>query len=161
MKFKELMLRVNAKHGKEPFLGSVLALDPGETTGWALFGDGMLKACGQMEASGARGFIDIAVFIEKMQPEVVVCEAYKVYSWKRDQHVWSELYTVRLIGAIELTCAKMGIPLHLQMAQTGKSFCSDVKLKNWGYWKRGERHARDAIRHGCHWLLFEKERSDG
>jgi len=161
MKFRELMLRVNEKYGKRPFLDSLLALDPGETTGWALFSDGKLEICGQISSSGTQGLVDVTNFVMEVQPRLVICEGYKVYDWKRDQHVWSDLYTVRLIGAIEVTCAKMCIPVRFQMAQTGKSFCSDAKLKAWGYWQVGERHARDAIRHGCHWLLFGKETLDG
>ena len=31
-----------------------------------------------------------------------------------------------------------------------------MKLKKWNMYRKGERHARDAIRHGAHFLLFGK-----
>ena len=52
------------------------------------------------------------------------------------------------------------IPTHKQMASTAKTFATDKKLREWGFWERGMRHARDAIRHGCYFLLFYKKGED-
>lgn len=45
----------------------------------------------------------------------------------------------------------------MQGAGIVKTFCNDEKLKGWGFWKVGERHARDAIRHGAYFLIAGKQ----
>lgn len=47
-----------------------------------------------------------------------------------------------------------------QMAVTAKNFCTDDKLKQWGFWQAGQKHARDSIRHGCYFLLFFRKGQD-
>lgn len=156
MNFTELLAKVCQNQGKQPFQGKLLALDPGETIGWAVFEKGELTNWGQLKCEAPAQFRDVEDLIDQHKPEFIVCEAYRIYSWKRDQHVWSDLLTVRLIGAIELLCIQREISFETQMAAIGKGFCTDSKLKTWGYWKPSQRHARDAIRHGCYWLLFSK-----
>jgi hypothetical protein len=154
--FTELLQQVRSNMKQQLFMGRLLAIDPGETVGWALFQAGQLTAHGQITGSGEEVMVATANLIYKTSPEVVVCEAYRIYSWKKDQHTWSDLFTPRLIGVIEYMCAahEPSIPLFFQMAGTAKGFCTDAKLKQWGYYKPGLKHARDAIRHGCYWLLF-------
>jgi hypothetical protein len=86
--------------------------------------------------------------------DAVVMEDYKVYSWKTKDHAFAGLHTPRLIGALELVCFDLGIPLYKQMAVQAKGFCTDDKLQAWGLWQEGMRHARDAIRHALYYLLF-------
>jgi hypothetical protein len=83
-------------------------------------------------------------------------ESYQVYDWKKDEHSFSQVPTLQVIGCIKTICKILHIPYYSQTAQVAKHFCTDEKLEQWGMWKRGERHARDAIRHGCYWLLFGK-----
>ena len=45
------------------------------------------------------------------------------------------------------------IPIAYQMAFQGKGFATDARLKEWGFWKEGMKHSRDAIRHGIYYLL--------
>jgi hypothetical protein len=42
------------------------------------------------------------------------------------------------------------------MAHQAKGFVTDEKLKAWGFYQKGVRHARDSIRHACYFLLFDK-----
>lgn len=89
---------------------------------------------------------------------MVIYENYRVYAHKLERHSNSEVYTLRLVGVIEYLCdVKHKIPYYNQMAQQAKGFVTDDKLKKWGYYRQGLRHARDAIRHGCYFLLFDKE----
>lgn len=93
--------------------------------------------------------------IVRVKPALVVFEDYKVYGWKTDQHAWSGLHTPRLIGALETLLGVVhGIPFHKQMAHVAKGFCTDEKLTQWGYYAKGQRHARDAVRHACYYILF-------
>lgn len=135
----------------------LLCLDPGETTGWAVFEDGALTASGQAPTlNGGWNVID-ALFAD-VNPTVVIYENYRVYEHKLSRHANSEVYTLRLVGVIEYLCdIKHKIPRYNQMAYQAKGFITDDKLKFWGFYKIGHKHARDAIRHGCYFLLFDKE----
>jgi hypothetical protein len=131
----------------------LLCLDPGETTGWAIFRYGHLTGAGQFAVTNLRIFESL---IDRFQPDQLVVENYRVYPWLVKQHSWAEVPTLRYIGAILLLAEQRRIPVHLQMAQLAKGFCKDSKLKEWGLYKPSRRHANDAIRHGCYWLLFGK-----
>lgn len=145
----------------------MICLDPGETTGWAIFVGTVLRASGQLDTKSFPGcarvmkdfFYIQAGLGDHEYPFHVVMEDYKVYSWKSQSHSWSGVHTLRLIGAIqailELQFSRHQVQgLTWQSAQQGKAFCTDPKLQAWGFYKEGERHARDAIRHGCNYLLF-------
>lgn len=144
------------------FVGKLLALDPGETTGWSLFEahadcDDVVTMTmhGQITCTPLNTGIDrIEHLLKTTQPNFLVYEQYRVYSWKSATHSWSELHTPKLIGAI-VTVAR-NIPQADQMAQVAKSFVTDDKLREWGYWLPGMRHARDSIRHALYWLMFHK-----
>lgn len=154
--FSELVTKSCLNRKVKPFEGKLLSLDPGETTGWALFQNLELHSAGQIKEAPVMPHV--ANYILTTRPDIVVCEDYKVYHWKCAQHSWSNLFTPRLLGVIEHTCitADPPIPLVFQMAGVVKGFCSDEKLKQWHYYKTSQPHARDAIRHGCYWLLFGK-----
>jgi len=55
---------------------------------------------------------------------------------------------------IKTLCLQQDIKWHTQNAQTGKGFCTDDKLRQWGLYIPGIRHAMDAVRHGAHFLIF-------
>ena len=144
------------KHALRHESKSVLALDPGETTGTAHFVGSELRAHGQIKGmSVPEVFVKVRELILVARPEVIVMEDYRVYSWKTADHAWNDMFTSRLIGAIECYCADQGIKLVKQMAQVAKGFCTDDKLRAWGFWHEGQKHARDATRHAAYYLLFE------
>lgn len=142
-----------------PYCGTVLALDPGETTGWALFqssqDDVLLSKAGQLKTWGMPNCVrNMTDLIKEMKPTIVVHEVYSVYEWKSQDHSWSEVPTIHVIGCIETLCIQQNILFLSQTAQIAKNFCTDDKLKSWNYYIKGERHSRDAIRHGCYFLAF-------
>lgn len=151
MTFLELLRKVRGNDHKAP--AKLLCLDPGETTGWAVFERGELTDWGQ-SATLKQGWSAIHDLFEEVKPTHVVFENYRVYQHKLSQHANSEVYTLRLIGVIEYLCYMQELENHTQMASTAKGFCKDSKLKEWGYWQPGMKHARDAIRHGCYYQLF-------
>jgi hypothetical protein len=135
----------------------LLCLDPGHTTGWSVYENGKLTTEGQA-ATMAEGWKCIDQLFLDVQPTMVVYENYRVYAHKLERHSNSEVYTLRLVGVIEYLCeVKCQIPFYNQMAQQAKGFMTDDKLKKWGMYNRGMRHARDAVRHGGYFLLFSKE----
>jgi hypothetical protein len=164
----------------------LLCLDPGETTGWALFEHQQLVRWEQIETVKDEQIIWknlIDLFIDT-NPTYIVCEDYRIYEHKLARHSFSPVLTLRLIGGIDLLSfmgwyvqavdrvyadsrdkstnflMRCTCPIHYQMATTAKGFVTDDKLKYWDFWQDGMRHSRDAIRHGCYFLLFYKKGED-
>lgn len=153
MTFLELL----QAHRKYVPQAKILALDPGETTGIAYFEAGVLKYHDQLKTKEWPAAVhELQQAFHMYVSDYVVCEDYKVYGWKRDEHAWAALHTPQLIGCVRTLCALEMIPLELRMAVDAKTFCTDDKLTLWGMYKPGMRHARDAIRHGCFAYLFSK-----
>jgi hypothetical protein len=134
----------------------VLAFDPGETTGVACIQNGCVLRYDQVVTKpvGPGAFI-LADIIELAEPAILICEDYKVYSWKSNEHKWASIHTLRLIGAIEYICHMRALQLHLEMAQVPKEFMTDDKLRGLGLYLTGKPHARDAMRHAVWYSLFK------
>lgn len=153
-------LREIAKRdGREPFVGSLLSFDPGETTGVAHFHFTSLKgyhweAWQVSTKGGGTGGKQLQQIVAQYSPDVIICESYQVYKSKLKQHTFSDIHTLRLIGAIEFICDMLDMQPIMQTAHTAKGFCTDEKLKDWDMWIKGEPHSRDAIRHACYFALF-------
>lgn len=155
MEYQELLYRLHKEPWKPP--ETLFVIDPGPTSGFAIFSNGELMACEQVVCDEKRGWDPIVDKMVQYNPQVVLCEEYRVYAGKVAQHSWSKVDTLRIIGAIEFACHREGYMLFKQLAATVKGFCTNNRLKEWGYYFKGQPHARDAIRHGCYWLLFNKE----
>lgn len=139
--------------------GFTLCLDPGETTGWALFHGTDFITCGQWVTP------DPASMASEMKAQRavwgldrIVFEEYRVRGNKYKEHVGSEVVTIQNIGAIHVVADELGIPTFKQSAGIAKAFATDSKLRRWGLYQVGKRHANDAIRHGCRWILFASGR---
>jgi len=153
--FEELLRKARGSDWIPPSL--ILSFDPGETTGWAMFKDGKLI---KDDHFGLETYSDTRIsalpvwelFEEHL--DHVIIEGYRIYKSKAIAHTWNPLFTPKLIGYIEAVCDYHEVPRTIQMASS-KQFCNDDKLKRWGYYQNARsRHSRDAIRHGCYWLLF-------
>lgn len=134
-----------------------MGLDPGKTTGWCHFqyeeDEGLeLVECGQLQSSFP-GFLEL---LDKVDPDIVVYENYRLYPWKLNDQTWSSLQTPRFIGAIEFILWNSKIPVIAQGAGQGKNFCTDKKLMDWGLFQNAQRHANDSIRHVCSYCIFGK-----
>jgi hypothetical protein len=144
-----LDLAKKTRKGK-PIPQRILGLDPGDSTGWCFFYDGLMKHTG--EVPGVHEEMDR--LMERLKPDLVVFELYRIYSWKVKQHANSDVPTLQLIGQIKLLCDQKGIPWVSQSAAQGKGFVTDDKLKRWSWYFDGAGHAMDSIRHVCQWILF-------
>lgn len=146
--------------------GKVLCLDPGHTTGWCLFEDGILKNWGQVDTvidrkgnnEGRVDYFALEDLFYNIEPAFVICEDYRVYPHKLERHTGSQVLTIRVIGQIEYLSFASRIPIFFNMASTAKGFVTDEKLKKWGMWQPGMRHSRDAIRHGVYFTLINYPR---
>lgn len=133
-----------------------LCFDPGHTTGWAVFRQFELAESGEIDTDDiTKATHEIELLISEHDPETIVIEDYRVYRHRAKHHAGSDMLTTRVIGCIE-TLAIMCHISHIvkQPAHIAKGFCTDKKLREWEMYKKGEKHARDAIRHGCYFLLF-------
>lgn len=143
-----------------PVSNNLLAFDPGETTGWAHFLNGTLHKAGE-EPVPVEGEVlhgeGIGALMELYQPDTVVIEDYKIYASKAKPHTWNALYTPKLIGFIQAHAKRYTSDIVMQMASS-KQFCTNDKLKAWGFYPKGNPHAADAVRHGCYFLLFHKRK---
>lgn len=150
--FQELRQKSKRQAIRPP--SKLLGLDPGGTTGFSLFVDGDLKHADQFKST----FTDLNAVLNETKPDAIVCESFRLYPWKLDEQSWSSLQTPRFIGAIEHELWQRKIPFLFQTASQGKNFCTNIKLKQWGFYLMNKRHANDATRHVCAYLLFGGER---
>jgi len=157
-----LIAKLRAQVKKSDFSGTVLALDPGETTGWSVLdvdisgsGSVQLVAQGQFASwpleLGLKGLTEL---LDVYRPNFVVFEAYHVYSWRLNEHTFSEVPTIQLIGMIKTLTLQRALKFGEQTAQTGKAFFTDDRLKKFGIFFEGQKHARDSLRHACQFITF-------
>lgn len=142
------------------FQGCLLALDPGETTGWCIWTcipgeDDVMIACGQLPSWPLTTFVPgFQALLDKYKPTRIVYEQYRVYDWKTESHAWSDVPTLRIIGSLETLLLLRSLPFSNQTAQVAKHFVTDEYLKSWGLYQRGQRHSRDSMRHATYFLCF-------
>ena len=143
---------------------TIIGIDPGGTTGVFAIDHTTLETLGQAQLqtktiSQAQENFTVWLhktleFLDPCRPTVFVVEDYRVYAHKQQQHVFSDLHTPQLIGALKWFAHDLGFPVVLQNAQTAKNFLSDKKLKDWGFHQRGKGHAMDATRHALYFAIF-------
>lgn len=123
----------------------ILALDPGQTTGWALWEPGSLSPpeCGQTDfVETMRLLSDRVSRFENLQ---IVAEMFIIGAGtvRKSQAPWS----LEIIGCARWAALTTGRDLKLQQAASAKRFSSDWRLKALGWYKPGKGHANDALRH--------------
>lgn len=142
----------------------IVALDPGGTIGYSTYAPPL----GTQEPQITQGqyklkeFTDIRVWlhnlIDAVHPSVIVCESYHIYPHKLQEHTNSDVPTLQLIGAIRIIAADRGLPVVFQTAAQGKAFVTDLKLRAWNLYQKGQPHANDATRHLLRYLIFPRTR---
>ncbi len=129
-----------------------LAIDPGETTGWATFNlDGYLIDFGQV-----KGFDGFDEWLEKLSPKpsLIICE-----KWVTNPKVpqgGSTQETAQVIGAIRSYSRKNGIDIEWQMARILLVGYKWAGLKPLPKSKHYLSHQYDAIAHGTYYLVNQK-----
>lgn len=143
-------------------LVTVLALDPGGSTGWAMWraeklvnAEGIAEYYNEFTTSGC--FTDpdhhetLIALIELQRTEVfhLITESFINRPEKATQ---SELISRDYIGAMTLWCKQNDVRLHQQSSALAKTFVTDKKLKAMGYWSTNK-HSRDALRHMLFYMI--------
>lgn len=121
-------------------LGRILALDPGVTTGFALYdqhdpmaGRAWQKACKHSE------YMDE---LNEVWPNIIICE-----SFVHTHRTGTDYTPVEFIGLTKWFCERRDIILIEQTPAYGKAFFDNDKLKKLGVYVGGMPHSMDALRH--------------
>lgn len=131
----------------------VMAVDPGETTGWcAVWLPSFEAAAGQVKDVNA-----LLRALEAHKPEVVVIEDFRPYPEQAKALSRQRLYASEVIGAVAAWCGRNWVELERQPAGMRKVVTREL-LERLGLWDltRGMPHARDAAKHLVVWLLRER-----
>lgn len=124
-----------------------IAIDPGGTTGWAEFNDGILQDLGELKAE------DFYPWLELKKPHIWVVENYRIRPAQMSKgfgHQWSSVVPAQIIGAVRyrayLTKAEVVLqepsikPLGAKCA--GLEYTTNVKLQ----------HQTDALYHAFFYM---------
>lgn len=134
-----------------------LALDPGETTGVAIWVQGQIWMFELDTRDLAVSMDTLASWLRNLGVDHVRYEDYRVYSWKTQDHSNAALHTPQWIGCIKAICGLLGYSFSSVMAQQAKNFWTDDKLKLCGFYVPGLKHGRDALRHLLFYMCFPTE----
>lgn len=125
---------------------SVIALDPGNSTGWVFReADGSLSG-------GTCGEDHVAVWklLEEYHPRVVVYETFQMYPGKAQKLIWSTFYPCEVIGVIKLWATMNGAQLVGLQPSVKKFALGTIELELWKTVNRhgapATEHLRDAVR---------------
>jgi len=127
-----------------------LFIDPGESTGWAIFDlDGKEVGMGT-----CRGFENLAVWLETWRShdfQRVIIEEFKLYPWKSQAQLWSEFFTIEVIGAVRFKCFQFDISFEKVPARN-----KDIGFMYMGTTEPSHsnplNHQLVAMAHGVYWL---------
>ena len=126
---------------------SVIALDPGNSTGWVFReADGSISGgtCGENHTH-------VWKLLESYHPETIVYETFQMYPGKAQKLVWNTFYPCEVIGVIKLYAM-----LHPEVSLVGlqpsvkKFSLGNNELDLWKtvntYGQSATEHMRDAVR---------------
>jgi hypothetical protein len=162
----------------------LLALDPSGnhgregmgTTGICVMEDGVPVELRHISAKDFGSEVDYwsahVSFINKIAPDHIVFEGYKLYNHKgmaAKTQANSELQTPQLIGVLKYAASLRFIPYTVQFASDVKTRWSEDVLVRLGileqkgnkYYFNGKStvtHHRDALKHALHWDRYKKEK---
>lgn len=140
---------------------SILALDPGESTGWCyLSRDDVMQA-----GTAPKSHLAVAKLIDDLDPDVVVYETFNLYPSKAQSLIWNSFYPCEVIGVIRYKCAFKGMlstrggcepyrPRVVQQAPAIKRYAGPLPKKFADISKKEKltEHSKDACQHLCYYL---------
>jgi hypothetical protein len=133
---------------------SVLAIDPGLTTGlaWAKFDrahfyDTLPEVTTEMPREFDATCGKIETTIRKVLPDLIVLEKFTITAATAKKSTAGSSVAIELIGVVKYIVNQYGIKLEIQSPVDAMNFISDEKLRRLGLYKPGLDHARDATRH--------------
>ena len=128
----------------------ILVVDPGDTSGWALFYDD-----GELYVKNQGDFIHVMEMLQNtIHIERIVVEDYRLRAGKQAQQTGSRFQAVQVIGALKYHAFLHDIPFELAsvQAKTLGSMYSGVKPPS----DHKKSHEIDAYNIGIYWLVDNK-----
>ena len=125
---------------------SILAFDPGESTGWC-FRDREGRVWG---GTLPKDHKKVAHTIEATMPRIVVIERFNLYPQMAKSLAWNSFYPCEVIGVIKYMCAELHIPI-IEQAPSVKKYFGGFK-SDWEQVKQTPgfkltEHVKDAYQH--------------
>ena len=128
---------------------SIMALDPGESTGWVFINtDDKLSG-----GTAPKNHLEVVKLLDKYQPEVVIIERFNLYPGMAKSLAWNSFYPCEVIGVIKCYCMQKGIEI-VEQAPSIKKYAGELK-EDWVQLKREVRtteHTKDAYQHLKYYL---------
>lgn len=121
----------------------ILALDPGETTGFA-YTDG-----NELLTGSCKGVLGLHNTLKQLQPETIVCESYTLFPWKAQGQAWSTIPSAEMIGIVKLYTDLRRTILVMQAPSIKSNAQKKFDLKNV---KCSNQHEKDAALHLLYYL---------
>lgn len=140
---------------------SILALDPGESTGWCF-----LDRDNNMQAGTApKSHLKVAELLDKLDPDVVIYETFNLYPGKAQKLIWNSFYPCEVIGVIKYKCALKDMlstgggcegyrPQVVKQAPPVKKYAGPLpqKFVDLSRKEKLTEHSKDACQHLCYYL---------
>ena len=126
-----------------------LAVDPGNTVGWAyaMLGSHWSRTAVTSGQTASDDFLDwltgSTMFLD--QSCIWLVESFTVTAMTA--RLSQQPVPMEVIGVLRYLARRSGVHLELQTPAAAKRFVSDDQLRKIGLWQPGKDHARDAIRH--------------
>lgn len=139
-----------------------LAVDPGNTTGWASFDiEGKPLDMGMLQVVFGEDLDAnlITNLLDTIKPTVLIIEEYVLFGHKARAQTGSKMFTSRIIGLFEAWAGVNNVKVHFQR--------SDIKPigYKWAGIKvprnHSQSHQTDAYVHGIYWLIRNNIRKPG
>lgn len=141
-----------AKGGEVTYLGKVLALDPGETTGW-FYRD---FATGEMQGGTVpKDHQRVVDLIMDLKPDLIIYETFHLYPGKAQSLAWNSFYPCEVIGVIKLIATGLKCELVAQ-APSVKKYAGGLQA-DWVHFQHNDlkekvtEHVKDAYLHLKYW----------
>jgi hypothetical protein len=132
--------------------GKLLALDPGETTGYAVVELRPMLSHTDLPRIFCSGTLSLWRGVEKLileyAPAMIVYEKFLLYPWKAQQQSYSAMSAAQVVGAIQEIAERYEVPTLGQSAAIGRSVQLPAETKG----VIRNRHAIDAYCHSVAYL---------
>lgn len=123
---------------------TILAIDPGETTGMMLLREGVCFPVTVFKDEGLCRYLDV---LESLTPSMIVIEKFHLSPSKAKDLAWNTFHTCEVIGIVKLYAEKTHTPITLQ-TPSNKAF---AKIDDMCPLKCS-RHEKDAYLHLWYFL---------
>lgn len=128
---------------------SIIALDPGESTGW-VFVDTHDRLTG---GTAPKNHLEVVKLLEMCSPDIVVIERFNLYPGMAKSLAWNSFYPCEVIGVVKCYCMQHGIAI-VEQAPSVKKYAGGLK-DDWAQLKhtvRTTEHTKDAYQHLKYYL---------